>query len=100
VFVTALSALGRNGSSSGGFGHYDRARLSLSTAFCHGSHPVDRFGATDGGVSRLRPGKQAELIATGIPSAASMCFDPKANQLVIPMNPNNAVAMVKLRSAG
>ena len=49
-----------------------------------------------GGVSRLRPGKQAELIATGIPSAASMCFDPKANQLVIPMNPNNAVAIVKL----
>ncbi len=50
-----------------------------------------------GGVSRLRPGKPAELIATGIPSAASMCFDPKANQLVIPMNPNNAVAFVKLR---
>jgi hypothetical protein len=50
-----------------------------------------------GGVSRLRPGKPAELIATGIPSAASMCFDPKANQLVIPMNPNNAVAIVKLK---
>jgi outer membrane protein assembly factor BamB len=26
-----------------------------------------------GGVSRIRPGKPAELIATGIPSAASMC---------------------------
>ncbi len=50
-----------------------------------------------GGVSRLRPGKPAELIATGIPSAASMCFDPKANQLVIPMNPNNAVAIIKLK---
>lgn len=49
-----------------------------------------------GGVSRIRPGKAAELIATGIPSAASMCFDPRANQLVIPMNPNNAVAFVKL----
>lgn len=50
-----------------------------------------------GGVSRIRPGKPAKLIATGIPSAASMCFDAKANQLVIPMNPNNAVAFVKLK---
>lgn len=50
-----------------------------------------------GGVSRIRPGKSAELIATGIPSAASMCFDAKANQQVIPMNPNNAVAFVGLR---
>lgn len=50
----------------------------------------------NGGISRLRPGKAAELIATGIPNAASMCYDPKANQLVIPMNPNNAVAIVKL----
>ncbi len=49
-----------------------------------------------GGVSRIRPGKAAELIATGIPSAASMCFDSQANQLVIPMNPNNALAFVKL----
>jgi outer membrane protein assembly factor BamB len=50
-----------------------------------------------GGVSRIPPGKAAELIATGIPSAASMCFDAGANQLVIPMNPNNAVAMIKLK---
>ena len=50
-----------------------------------------------GGVSRIRPGRPAELIATGIPSAASMCLDPTANQLVIPMNPNNAVALVKLK---
>lgn len=49
-----------------------------------------------GGVQRIRPGRPAELIATGIPSAASMCFDAGANQLVIPMNPNNAVALVKL----
>ena len=49
-----------------------------------------------GGVSRIRPGRPAELIATGIPSAASMCLDAGANQLVIPMNPNNAVAFVKL----
>jgi hypothetical protein len=50
----------------------------------------------NGGVSRLSPGRSAELIATGIPNAASMCYDKGANQLVIPMNPNNAVAMVKL----
>jgi outer membrane protein assembly factor BamB len=49
-----------------------------------------------GGVQRIRPGRPAELIATGIPNAASMCFDAGANQLVIPMNPNNAVAIVKL----
>ena len=50
-----------------------------------------------GGVSRLRRGQAAELIATAIPSAASMCFDAGANQLVIPMNPNNAVAIVPIR---
>jgi hypothetical protein len=49
-----------------------------------------------GGVSRIRPGRPAELIASGIPSAASMCYDAQANQLVIPMNPNNALAFVKL----
>jgi hypothetical protein len=50
-----------------------------------------------GGVSRIRPGRPAELIATGIPNAASMCFDSGANQLVIPLNPHNGVAFVKLR---
>lgn len=50
-----------------------------------------------GGVSKIMPGKAAELIATGIPSAASMCFDPAERQLVIPMNTNNAVALVRLR---
>jgi DNA-binding beta-propeller fold protein YncE len=49
-----------------------------------------------GGVSRIRPGEPAELIATGIPSAASMCYDSGANQLVIPMNPNNSLAFVPL----
>ncbi len=51
---------------------------------------------TQGGVSRLRPGAAAELIARGIPSAASMCYDAGANQLVIPMNPNNGLAFVPL----
>jgi hypothetical protein len=50
----------------------------------------------NGGVSRIRPGKAAELIARNIPSAASMCYDAGANQLVIPMNPNNGLAFVKL----
>jgi hypothetical protein len=50
-----------------------------------------------GGVSRIRPGKPAELIARNIPNAASMCYDAGANQLVIPMNPNNGLAFVSLR---
>ena len=50
----------------------------------------------NGGVSRIRPGKSAELIARNIPSAASMCYDAGANQLVIPMNANNGLAFVRL----
>ncbi len=50
----------------------------------------------EGGVSRIRPGRPAELIARNIPSAASMCYDSGANQLVIPMNANNALAFVRL----
>ena len=49
-----------------------------------------------GGVSRLRPGQPATLIAHNIPNAASMCYDAGANQLVIPMNANNALAFVPL----
>ena len=49
-----------------------------------------------GGVSRIRPGRAADLIAKNIPSAASMCYDAGANQLVIPMNANNALAFIKL----
>ena len=51
----------------------------------------------NGGVSRIRPGRPAELIARNIPSAASMCYDAGANQLVIPMNANNALAFVPLK---
>jgi len=50
----------------------------------------------NGGISRMRPGQPAELIATGIPNAASMCYDPVERQLIIPMNVNNALAFVKL----
>lgn len=50
-----------------------------------------------GGVSRIRPGRPAELIAQNIPNPASMCYDEGANQLVIPMNANNGLAFIKLR---
>jgi hypothetical protein len=53
--------------------------------------------AVTGGVSRIRSGHPAELIARNIPSAASMCYDAGANQLVIPMNPNNGLAFIRLR---
>jgi len=49
-----------------------------------------------GGVSRIRPGQPAELIAQNIPNPASMCYDSGANQLVIPMNANNALAFIPL----
>ena len=50
-----------------------------------------------GGVSRIRPGKTAELIAQNIPNPASMCFDTESNQLVIPMNANNGLAFISLK---
>jgi hypothetical protein len=50
----------------------------------------------NGGVSRIRAGRPADLIARNIPSAASMCYDAGANQLVIPMNPNNGLAFIRL----
>jgi hypothetical protein len=50
-----------------------------------------------GGVSRIRPGRPAELIAQNIPNPASMCYDAGANQLVIPMNANNGLAFIKVR---
>ncbi len=49
-----------------------------------------------GSVSRIQPGKATEVIATGIPSAASMCYDSVQHQLVIPMNSNNAIGFLKL----
>jgi len=51
----------------------------------------------NGGVSRIKPGKPSELIAQNIPNPASMCYDPDANQLVIPMNANNALSFIKLK---
>ncbi|WP_437193211.1 SMP-30/gluconolactonase/LRE family protein [Planctomicrobium sp. SH527] len=51
-----------------------------------------RFGS----VSEIRPGQPAKVIASGIPSAASMAYDPKQKQLIIPMNNHNAMAFIKL----
>lgn len=50
-----------------------------------------------GGVSMIPPDGPATLIAHNIPSAASMCHDAGANQLVIPLNANNGLAFVSLK---
>jgi hypothetical protein len=49
-----------------------------------------------GTVSRIRAGQKAEIVASGIPSAASMAYDSKRNRLLIPMNDWNAIAIVEL----
>jgi len=49
-----------------------------------------------GTVSKIVPGQPAQLIASGIPTGASMCYDSGANQLILPMNNNNALAFVPL----
>jgi len=51
-----------------------------------------RFGS----ISRIRPGQAAEVIAVGIPSAASICYDSVQRQIVIPMNNNNALGFLPL----
>ncbi len=51
---------------------------------------------TQGGVSMIPPDGPARLIAENIPSAASMCYDSGANQLVIPINSHNGLAFVSL----
>lgn len=51
-----------------------------------------RFGS----ISRIRPGAEAEILAVGIPSAASICYDSVQNQIVIPMNNNNAMGFLSL----
>jgi sugar lactone lactonase YvrE len=51
-----------------------------------------------GTVSRIRPGQKAEIVASGIASAASMAYDSKRNRLLIPMNDWNAIAIVELNA--
>jgi len=50
-----------------------------------------------GTVARIRPGQPAELVASGIPNAASMAHDSKRNRLIIPMNDWNAITFVDLK---
>lgn len=51
-----------------------------------------------GTVARIRPGGEPELVASGIPSAASMCYDPTRERLIVPMNSWFALAFVDLGS--
>lgn len=51
---------------------------------------------TQGGISRIRDGEPAELIAENIPLASSMCYDSNTNQLVVPLNRNNGLAFIPL----
>ena len=50
-----------------------------------------------GTVARVRPGQKAEVIASGIPTPASMAYDSKRNRLVIPMNDWNAITFVEIK---
>jgi len=51
----------------------------------------------NGGITKLTPDGTATLIAENIPSAASMCYDAGAEQLVVPMNANNGLAFISLK---
>jgi hypothetical protein len=49
-----------------------------------------------GTITRIRPGGQPELVATGIPSAASICYDSRRNRIIVPMNSWFSLAFVEL----
>ena len=51
----------------------------------------------NGGITKLTPDGTASLIAENIPSAASMCYDAGAEQLVVPMTANNGGAFISLK---
>ena len=50
----------------------------------------------EGGISRIRPGQPAELIVSGLPGAASMCYDPTLERLVVPLAGSNGLAFVPI----
>jgi hypothetical protein len=64
----------------------------------HGTKYVTSLAA--GTVARLRPRMSAEVIAQGIPTPASMAYDPVRNRLVIPQNAQNAVTFLELDGIG
>lgn len=49
-----------------------------------------------GGISRISPDGTAELIAENIPSAASICYDSDANQLIVPMTSQHTLGFIPL----
>ena len=49
-----------------------------------------------GRIARIPPDGAPEEIATGVPSPASMCYDPNQNQLILPMNNWNAIGLLTL----
>ena len=52
----------------------------------------------NGGVSRMRPGQARRSSSPGTSRTRRRCATtPGANQLVIPMNPNNGLAFVPLK---
>tara|TARA_R100001143_G_scaffold52481_2_gene47704 strand:+ start:80850 stop:81827 length:978 start_codon:yes stop_codon:yes gene_type:complete len=51
---------------------------------------------TQGGISRINPGEPAVLIAEYIPSAASICYDSKMNQLIVPMTSQSTLGFIPL----
>ena len=52
-----------------------------------------------GTVSRIRPGQAAEIIASGLPTPASMGYDSKRKRLLLPANDWNAFSIVDLDAA-
>lgn len=50
-----------------------------------------------GSISKIAPGQKAEVIASGVPNAASICYDSRQRQIVIPMNDNNALGFLPIR---
>jgi hypothetical protein len=49
-----------------------------------------------GGISRIRAGETAMLIAENIPSAASICYDAENNQIVVPMTSQSTLGFILL----
>jgi sugar lactone lactonase YvrE len=49
-----------------------------------------------GTIARIPVGGEPQLVASGIPSAASMCYDPTRERLIVPMNSWFALAFVDL----
>jgi hypothetical protein len=49
-----------------------------------------------GTITRIRPGGQPEVVATGIPSAASICYDSRRDRIIVPMNSWFSLAFVEL----